>query len=634
MTTIQDALTIAVDEHRAGRLDVAEMIYRRVLAVTPQLDALRLLGLIVVRRDPAAALRLARIGLALDPVAAVLLDHAATLLHGMGRSAEAEALLHRVLRLQPDHVDALLGLGRIHQAANAYRLAEAAFRGALFLRHDLAEAHLGRALAALGEDDPDAALPRLGALLAVDPALSAGLYNAGLARQMQGCFAEAERLYRRLLGAFPSHVRGLTMLARLRLLAGDIAEAERLYRRVPADQADTGEVRSGLERCAQYRAAAMAADPGSPAGSTPGLVVRGPFRDTSGYAWMVRRFVHGLTAQGVDIHLIDLGVDFVPTMAEGQRSALHEGLCRPVRARSLLTFSIPSVVEAVPPLRTVNFSMFEARTVSRQWARYSAALPHIIVPTESSRTAWVEAGFPAERLHLCPLGVDPAPEVGTTALQVIDAAGRRLSDYRTRILNVSDLLDRKNLDGLLRVWLRTSRAEDGAALILKLGKGLPERDRRAWVFIEAVARSVGRPLDRAGPIFLSQGILSDSEMACLFAGCTHYWSMSHGEGWDLPMAQAGAMGLRLIAPRHTAYTAYLDDSIATLLPVSVAPASPPYRGLEWWNPDEDAAADALLRAIAGTDAPQRDPRDRLLGEFGWPQATARLRAVLQDIGAL
>ncbi len=632
MATMEDALTIAVAEHRAGRLDIAEGIYRRVLAVVPHLDALRLLGLIVAQRDPLAAVQLARIGLALEPSATVMLGHAATLLHATGRSGEAEALLRRLLRLQPDHVEALLGLGRIHQAAGIHRLAEAAFRGALALRHDLVEAHLGLALAAFGEDDPDAALPRLDRLLAIDPGLPTGLYNAGFARQMQGCLAEAERLYRRLLGAFPDHARGLVMLARLRLLAGDIAEAERLYRRVPAEQAGNGEVRHGLERCAQYRAAAMAADSGSPSG----LVIRGPFRDTSGYAWMVRRFVHGLTAQGVDVHLIDLGIDFVPTMAEGQRAALYEGLHRPVQARALLTFSIPSVVEVVPPLRTVNFSMFEARTLPRQWARYSATLPHIIVPTPSSRMAWVEAGFPAERLHLCPLGVDPAPAAATTALQVADATGRRLSDYRTRILNVSDLINRKNLDGLLRVWFRVSRAEDGAALVLKLGKGLPERDPRVWFFIEAMARSVGRPLDRAGPIFLLQGILSDSDMANLFAGCTHYWSMSHGEGWDLPMTQAGAMGLRLIAPRHTAYTAYLDDNIATLLPVSPAPASspPPYRGLEWWNPDEDAAADALLRAIAGTDAPQRNPRDKLLAEFGWPQATTRLRAVLRDIGAL
>ncbi len=650
MTTLHDVLTIAVGEHRAGRLAAAETLYRRVLAVHPNPDALRLLSLIVRRREPAAAARLARGGLALDPASPDALDNLATILHDMGRPGEAQPLLRRALRVRPDHANALLTLGKIHQAGGARDLAEAAFRAVLLLQHDLIEAHLGLALAALGDDAPETAVARLAAVLAVEPALPAGLYNSGLALQLQGCLAEAERPYRRLLGVDPAHAKGLAMLARLRLLAADLDEAEALLRRVPADQAGDSEVRDGLDRCARYRAAAAMAvpmdtpadTPGDSPGDSPagapapplGLVVRGPFRDTSGYAWMVRRFIHGLVEQAVDVHLIDLRVDFVPTMDGGQRVPLYENLNRPVRARSLLTFAIPSVVEPVPPLQTVNFSMFEARTVPRQWLRYAAGLPHIIVPTPSSQAAWADAGFPPERLHLCPLGVDPAPpNIGST-VQIADATGRRLADYRTRILNVSDLIDRKNLDGLLRVWLRVSRADGGAALVLKLGKGLTERDRRASPFLEAVARSVGRRLDQAGPIFLAQGVLSDRDMGALFAACTHYWSMSHGEGWDLPMTQAGAMGLRLIAPRHSAYTAYLDDSVATLLPASLGPARSPYRGLEWWNPDEDAAADAVLRAIAGADAPRRNPRDKLLAEFGWPQATARLRAVLREIGGL
>ena len=44
-----------------------------------------------------------------------------------------------------------------------------------------------------------------------------------------------------------------------------------------------------------------------------------------------------------------------------------------------------------------------------------------------------------------------------------------------------------------------------------------------------------------------------ADMTGLMRAATHYWSMSHGEGWDLPLSKAGAMGLSLIAPRHSAY---------------------------------------------------------------------------------
>ena len=47
MATISAALTIAIEHHQAGRLPMAEEIYRRILAVEPNHpDALHLLGLV------------------------------------------------------------------------------------------------------------------------------------------------------------------------------------------------------------------------------------------------------------------------------------------------------------------------------------------------------------------------------------------------------------------------------------------------------------------------------------------------------------------------------------------------------------------------------------------------------------
>ncbi len=47
MATISEALATAVHHHQAGRLQAAEEIYRRILAVEPnQADAIHLLGVI------------------------------------------------------------------------------------------------------------------------------------------------------------------------------------------------------------------------------------------------------------------------------------------------------------------------------------------------------------------------------------------------------------------------------------------------------------------------------------------------------------------------------------------------------------------------------------------------------------
>ncbi len=518
---------------------------------------------------------------------------------GQGRLAVAEGELRRLLLHAPQDAPARRLLAMI---LNRGGLTDAAVR------------ELRRALAAAPDD--------------------AETYNElALILQVEGFLDDAAKTYDRLLRLVLDHAVGLTMRARLRLLAGDLSAGTAGFEQALKIAPGLGEAAAGGDRCRRYaRLTAMAADPSLPRG----LAVRGSFRDTSGYAHMTRHFIRGLAARGVAQHLLDVQLNFVPLFAREARAADLEAVAdTPVRATAMLNFTIPTMVEHVPGLTPLTFTMFEARTVPPSWARYAAGrLPLLITPSLSSRDAWVEAGYPAEQVALCPLGVDAAPPGAIAPVALVDAAGRRLADYATRILNVSDLCDRKNIDGLIRVWVGATRPGDDAALVLKLGKGQEGERERAARYLHQVAATVGKTLAQAAPIFLVQGVLSDKEIAGLFAACTHYWSMSHGEGWDLPMTQAGAAGLSLIAPRHSAYETYLNDDVAVLLPSKAVPATPPYAGLEWWAPDENAAAEVIAAVTAGNTAFTRSARAHLAAHFSWDAAADRLLAVLNAAGAL
>src|SRR5262249_27243660 len=151
------------------------------------------------------------------------------------------------------------------------------------------------------------------------------------------------------------------------------------------------------------------------------------------------------------------------------------------------------------------------------------------------------------------------------------ADGRSFAQFSVRFLNVSELGPRKNLVGLLRAWLQATSADDDAALIVKLGCYAPGWPELFQHQIGQLELELGRRLSEAAPIpFLSE-LFSDAEMPRLFAAATHYISVSHGEGWDQPMVEAAASGLRLIAPDHSAYAAYLDSSIAYLIPSRQVP---------------------------------------------------------------
>ncbi len=376
--------------------------------------------------------------------------------------------------------------------------------------------------------------------------------------------------------------------------------------------------------------------------SLTALTVRGPFRGPSGYEHHVREFVRELHRQGVAVELIDVPGWGPARLAEAQRDPWFDTLGNPIGARTVLQFCMPHQVRRFADRLSVNYTMFEATRIPRHWVKRALEQALVILPTESSRRAWLASGVPAEKLRVCPLGIDPTLfQSRPAALPLRLESGRSVVEHRTRFLNVSELGPRKNLIGLLRAWLLGTTRQDDAVLILKLGSYLPgERERFERELARLQAR-LGRSLADAAAVCFVFDVFADAEMPRLFASATHYLSLSHGEGWDQSMVEAAASGLRLIAPRHSAYPTYLDPSVAQLIPCREVPATVPadsglqtfFGGANWWEPDEQAAIDCLRRAIAGQDAPTHSARERVLRDFTWEKATRRLVAILEDLEA-
>lgn len=372
------------------------------------------------------------------------------------------------------------------------------------------------------------------------------------------------------------------------------------------------------------------------------IKVRGPYKGPSGHDHHVREFVRHLARQGVRQQLFDIPEWGPVKLPNAMRDPWFDTLGSPVDASALLHFCMPHQVKIETGLLNVNYTMFEASRIPKNWVAHNLRHDLVILPTTSSMEAWMNSAFPKEHIRLCPLGVDPSrfhPDV--EPLELADRRGRRVRDYGTRVLNVSELGPRKNLVGLLRVWIRTTTARDDAILILKLGRYAPGWTLRLMRDLDATEREIGKTRKESAPILFVDRLFTDSEMPRLFAAATHYWSMSHGEAWDQPMVEAAATGLRLIAPKHSAYTTYLDDSIARLIPARRVPAifdgSPDLRalfgGADWWEPDEEAAAEALCEAVRGADRDRPSPRALIAAGFTWEQATTRLIAILEELHA-
>lgn len=156
MPTISAALSIAIGHHRAGRLDLAEEIYRRILAAEPgHADALHLLG--------AAAHQQGRHEDAVDLIQAALklreteaaFNNLGKAYHALGKMAEAEVCYRQALELNPHYASAYNNLANLVREEGKLDEATACYRRALELQPEDVEVcnNLGNLLRALGKPD-------------------------------------------------------------------------------------------------------------------------------------------------------------------------------------------------------------------------------------------------------------------------------------------------------------------------------------------------------------------------------------------------------------------------------------------------------------------------------------------------
>ena len=146
-------LSLALEHHRAGRLDQAEVLYRKILQKSPgNPDALHMLGVVALKRgDADQAVRLISQVLTVVPNSAEVHSNLGNALRAAGRLADACASYRRAISLQPDFAGAHRNLGLTLCQQGNFAAAVASCQRAVALDPASFEAHtnLGNALRGL-----------------------------------------------------------------------------------------------------------------------------------------------------------------------------------------------------------------------------------------------------------------------------------------------------------------------------------------------------------------------------------------------------------------------------------------------------------------------------------------------------
>jgi len=184
---IQAILREAFHHHQEGRLDEAERLYRRILALDPRhADSLHLLGMIAFQGGhPAVAVDLIVQAVAVNPTNAMYRSNLGSVLKELGRHDEAVASWRHALSLRPDHAESYSNLGYVLREQGRHDEAIELLRQALAINPGLAEAHcnLAHALSDQGRfDEAIQACLRALALKEMGPTKRLFVYCLGKAR--------------------------------------------------------------------------------------------------------------------------------------------------------------------------------------------------------------------------------------------------------------------------------------------------------------------------------------------------------------------------------------------------------------------------------------------------------------------
>src|SRR5579864_150435 len=243
-----EKISLALQQHQAGRLEQAEALYREVLELDPQnVDALHFLGVIAYQQGRhGQAEELISRSLLRNSSNASAYSNLGNALEAQGKHQEAIDCYRRALVLAPDYVDALVNLGAAYRAQGELDQAVSCYRRALELTPDLPTAHsnLGNVLGQQGRLDEAESCLRTA--LELKPDFAEAHSNLGGVLRNQNRLDEAMVFLQKALLLRPDFTEAYGHLAITFIAMGRPDEAEKSYLRALQLRPDSAELKFGL----------------------------------------------------------------------------------------------------------------------------------------------------------------------------------------------------------------------------------------------------------------------------------------------------------------------------------------------------------------------------------------------------
>ena len=345
----------------------------------------------------------------------------------------------------------------------------------------------------------------------------------------------------------------------------------------------------------------------------------------SGYSDECLAVVLGLAEHqlAVQLHPLVFQSDTRNLLSREVQNTLEELKRQPVNlARSIYYQCVPAhdFNRQAQARCRVGRTMFESDSIPDGWAERCQAMDEIWVPSEFNRETFASAGVDERKLRVVPAGVNT--KLFRPGLEPLSLARTRGFNF----LSMFEWTDRKAPDVLLRAYLSEFKPDEDVALILKsYARPDPNADLlpRLAHFIE---REAGLTLDKAPPIILLTGFLSNADMPRLHSSADAFVLPSRGEGYGRPYMEALACGRPVIATRWSGQMDFLHEENSYLIDLEGVVPTPPdvdvelYAGHRWAEPSVEHLRQLMRQVFSQHEEAQRRAergRAEMVRDWDW-----------------
>ena len=224
----------------------------------------------------------------------------------------------------------------------------------------------------------------------------------------------------------------------------------------------------------------------------------------------------------------------------------------------------------------IGFTMLETTGIPREWVRQCNMMDEVWVPSQFNVETFRNSGVKVP-IHVIPLGIDP---------NYYNPAIKSYKQHnKYTFLSVFEWGERKAPEILLKAYSKAFNKTDEVVLICKV------INNDGSIDINEEIRKLNLPDDGPEIIFLYNTKFADYDMPTLYRSADCFVISTRGEGWGMPILEAMACGLPVIATNWSSQVDFFNENNG--YPVDVeslidAKAKCPYyEGFQWANPSEE-----------------------------------------------